>query len=158
MRYRTSVCAFLGVMALPALASAADFDVTASSFTDYTINGQPDPTLRLTRGRTYTFDVNASGHPFYIKTAPSTGTGDQYTDGVTGNSVQVGTLTFAVPSNAPSSLFYICSLHGGMTGSIQIVNPVPAANAPALSLLAIALGAAGFIALRRHPRTSLQRL
>ena len=52
------------------------FTVTASNTQDYTINGQNDPTIEVIRGETYTFEVNASGHPFWIKSVQSTGTGN----------------------------------------------------------------------------------
>ena len=31
-------------------------------------------------------------------------------------------VTFAVPSNAPNTLFYDCAIHVAMTGTIHIVN------------------------------------
>ena len=34
----------------------------------YTINGEDDKVLRLVRGQTYTFMVNAPNHPFYFNT------------------------------------------------------------------------------------------
>ena len=58
--------------------------VTASSLTAYTINEQPNPTLTLQRGVTYVFQVNVSSHPFCIKTNLTSGTVDQWTEGVTG--------------------------------------------------------------------------
>ena len=97
------------------------FTVSNNSSSNYIIDGQNNPTLTLVRGFTYTFNVNASGHPFYIKTSASTGTGNQYTTGVTNNGVQVGTLTFVVPSNAPATLYYICQYHGGMVGTINTI-------------------------------------
>ena len=49
------------------------------------ISSTDNPPLYLTRGKTYKFSVNASGHPFWIKTSATTGTGNQYNDGVTNN-------------------------------------------------------------------------
>jgi len=80
-----------------------------------------DPTLYLRRGETYNFNLSAPSEPFYIKTAQSTGTGDQYTDGVTGNGTQFGTVTFQPPMNAPSTLYYASSVSGTHTGTINIV-------------------------------------
>ena len=59
-------------------------DVTATSSSDYTLNGTDrngnitgnDPNLTFTVGDTISFVVNASGHPFYLKTVAGTGTGD----------------------------------------------------------------------------------
>ena len=107
------------------VARAANIGIGNSGTTAYVIGGSNNPALRLERGVTYVFQVNTSGHPFFIKTvAGSTGTGNQFTNGVTGNGVQVGTLTFAVPTNAPNSLFYHCSIHSAMGGSLIITNPV----------------------------------
>ena len=103
--------------------AAVDFSVSNNGFTDYVINGVNDPTLNLVRGRTYTFSISASGHPFWIKTAAVTGTGSAYSNGVSGNGTQVGTLTFSVPSDAPDSLFYICQFHFNMRGTISIADP-----------------------------------
>ena len=98
------------------------FSVSNSGASAYLIDGDSNPTLNLQRGKTYTFNVNASGHPFWIKTAQTTGTGDAYNDGVTNNGEQSGTISFVVPQNAPSTLFYICQFHGSMTGTLSITD------------------------------------
>ncbi len=98
------------------------YTVTNSGASAYTINSSSNPTLTLKRGGTYTFNVSASGHPFWIKTAQVTGTNDAYNTGVTNNGTQSGTITFTVPNDAPSTLYYICQIHGTMTGTINIVN------------------------------------
>lgn len=103
---------------------ASAFTVTNSGLTAYLVDGVSNPTLNLVRGQTYTFNVSAIGHPFYIKTARTTGTLDQYTKGVTGNGVTSGTLTFVVPSDAPNQLFYQCSVHAAMGGTINITGIV----------------------------------
>lgn len=105
-----------------ASAMANSFTVVNSGASDYLINGVADPTLTLYRGRTYSFSINASGHPFWIKTNAVTGTGSAYNDGVTGNGTQVGTLTFTVPTNAPSLLFYICQFHSTMQGQFNVAD------------------------------------
>ena len=106
-------------------AGSRSYTVTNSGASAYVIDGSNNPTLNLLRGFTYTFNINASGHPFYIKTAQTTGTGNQYTSGVTGNGTQSGTLTFAVPYNAPSTLYYICQYHSAMKGTISISDVGP---------------------------------
>ncbi len=106
------------------MAATNVFSVLGGSFVDYTINGQADPSLTLVRGFTYTFNLNASGHPFWIKTPPGgTGTGNAYNDGVTGNGTSIGTITFSVPNDAPDTLQYNCQHHSAMTGTINIVAP-----------------------------------
>jgi hypothetical protein len=82
-----------------------------------------NPTLQLTRGETYTFEVRASGHPLWIKTNRSTGVENQYNEGVSNNGLQTGTLTFRVPETAPNRLFYNCQFHETMRGEINIINP-----------------------------------
>ena len=97
------------------------FTVTNNGSSNYIIDGQNNPTLTLVRGFTYSFNVNVSGHPFWIKTTNSTGTGNGAT-GVTNNGAQTGTVTFVVPSNAPATLYYICQYHGSMVGTINTVD------------------------------------
>lgn len=99
--------------------------VTASGLTAYIIGGQPNPTLTLQRGVTYVFQVNATFHPFYIKTNATITASDQWTEGVTGQGVQVGTLTFAVPADAPDQLFYHCGNHVPMGGILNIIGVPP---------------------------------
>ena len=102
-------------------AETATYTVTNSGASAYTINSSSNPTLTLQRGGTYTFNVSATGHPFWIKTAQVTGTGSAYSTGVTNNGTDSGTITFTVPGNAPSTLYYICQVHGSMVGTINVV-------------------------------------
>ena len=106
------------------------FNVSASGSSAYTFtdtaqiyfpSNANNPDLYLKRGEIYKFSLNASGHPFYIKTVAGTGTGNQYTSGVTGNGTQTGDLIFKVPMNAPDTLYYQCSSHGAMVGTINIM-------------------------------------
>ena len=80
-----------------------DFVVTSPGFF-YSISGLTgqNPVLTLTRGRTYTFQINAaSNHPFEILNAPGS---------VTNNNISTGTLTFRVPMTA-KDYAYRCSIH-----------------------------------------------
>jgi hypothetical protein len=121
------------------------YTVTNSGSTAYVIDGANDPALFLLRGFTYTFNVNASGHPFWIKTAQTTGTGDSYTSGVTNNGAQSGTITFSVPFNAPNTLYYICQFHSAMVGTITIgdVSPQGATGASGAAGVNGSTGATG---------------
>jgi len=92
-------------------------------------------TITLYRGATYRFDQSDSSnnsHPFRLSTT-NNGThasGSQYTDGWTttpsglsynpGNSGAFG--QFVVPIDAPSTLYYYCSSHSGMGGTINILS------------------------------------
>ena len=98
----------------------APFAVSNNGSTAYAINNNANPTIDLIRGQTYVFDIAAVGHPFWIKTAPSTGVGDIYTNGLSANGVQSGQIVFTVPLSAPSTLYYICQFHASMQGQINI--------------------------------------
>lgn len=81
-----------------------------------------NPTLYLRRGDTYKFSLGVSGHPFYIKTVGNaSGTANQYSVGVTGQGNVTEPLYFAVPMEAPATLFYQCSAHSNMYGTINII-------------------------------------
>lgn len=108
-------------------ANATNYDIVNDGTNAYLFNGNgladdSNPDLTLVRGETYTFTVNASGHPFYINETQGTGTANAYNNGVTNNGVQSGTVTFTVPNDAPSTLFYNCQFHGSMTGTITITD------------------------------------
>jgi hypothetical protein len=113
----------------------ADFTVVNSGSSAYSINSQNNPGLTLQRGKTYTFAVTASGHPFYIKTVQGNGTGNGYS-GATGNGTQTGTVTLVLPTNAPATLFYNCSIHSPMTGTITVIDP-PVPPAPKILKLTV---------------------
>ena len=68
-------------------------------------------------------DRNASGHPFWIKSVAGNGLANTYSNGVTNNGAETGTITFVVPQNAPNTLYYNCQYHPAMAGVINIVNP-----------------------------------
>ena len=109
------------------------FNVTNQASGDYLISGgrlngqQVEPTLTLYRGLEYTFEVDASGHPFYFTTddgsnyASGTYFGE-YTQGVTGSRTDVGTVTFNILGTAPDTLYYACGNHFSMYGEINIVD------------------------------------
>ena len=80
-----------------------------------------NPSLTLIRGLTYYFNVNAIGHPFWIKTDPVIGITSSFDDGTDNNGVQTGQLSFTVPYDAPSTLYYICENHSAMQGQIAVV-------------------------------------
>ena len=99
----------------------------ANGTSDYTFTGvgltvtENDPDLYLARGNTYEF-VNASGgHPFRIQSTANGSTGAAYGSGVINNDGGNGsTITFEVPFNAPDTLYYQCTAHTGMGGTMFI--------------------------------------
>ncbi|MFO0003089.1 MAG: hypothetical protein ACK559_18345, partial [bacterium] len=72
----------------------------------------------------YTFNLNASGHPFFIKTVNSNGATNAYNDGVTNNGDDVGVILFTPPSGSPDTLYYNCQFHSSMNGTINLVNSI----------------------------------
>lgn len=94
----------------------------------YAVDGVNDQTVWVIRGNTYSFSVNASGHPFWIKTASTRGTGDQYNSGVTNNGTETGIISWVVANDAPSTLYYTCQFHASMSGTIKVVDPNTPAN------------------------------
>lgn len=122
----SAICIGLFLLAGPqpsAMAATNVFAVVNNGVSAYVINATSNPDLSLVRGFTYTFNVSASGHPFWIKTIQGTGTGNAYEDGVTGNGTAVGTVQFSIPTNSPSLLFYNCQFHSPMTGRLHIEDP-----------------------------------
>ena len=92
----------------------------------YLIDFVSNPTLTLARGNTYVFNVDTQGaYPFWIKTAPTTGTGDAFSTGVTRNGAAQGLVTFEVPQSAPDTLYYISQTVSNMGGQINIVDGTP---------------------------------
>ena len=102
--------------------AATVFKVVTQGAPAYFINDQQSPELTLKRGITYTFELKTTGHPFWIKTQNSTGKVNAYEAGVTGNGTERGTLTFAVPVDAPALLHYNCEVHDMMNGAIHIID------------------------------------
>jgi len=100
-------------------------NVTASSASDYTLSGSDrngnvtgnDPSVTIKVGDTIDFAVDASGHPFYLKTVQGTGTSD-LVSGVTNNGATNGTVSWT-PTTA-GTYYYQCSLHNGMYGTITV--------------------------------------
>ena len=89
----------------------------------FVLDGVNNPAIEMFRGNTYIFDVSdssVSGHPLAFKD----GSGNSWTTGVTttGTAGQAGAkVTFEVPSTAPSSMRYYCTVHGnGMGNTITV--------------------------------------
>ena len=96
----------------------------ANGSSDYTFSGPGfptttnDPVLYLMRGHTYIF-VNTTGasHPFELRVSNG---GAEYTSGISGS--KTGTQVFEVPMDAPSTLYYQCTIHSAMGNTINIVS------------------------------------
>lgn len=95
-------------------------ELTSYIFNGSGLNDAENVDLALVRGETYTFNINANGHPFLIKSIQGNTSANAYNNGVTNNGTQSGTITFTVPMNAPAELFYNCQFHSSMTGKFTI--------------------------------------
>ena len=107
------------------------YTVTNNGAGAYTFSGPAlgdNPNIGpLYRGGTYTFNVTATGHPFYFTTDNGTNFASgtyfgEYTDGVTGSRTDSGTVTIVVPNDAPDTLYYQCGNHSPMRGAITVKN------------------------------------
>ena len=107
------------------LSAGYSINVTASDSSDYTLSGTDlngsvsgdDPALTFIVGDAITFSVNASGHPFYIKTQAGTGT-DNQASGVTNNGAESGDVVWN--PTASGTYYYQCSAHADMVGTITV--------------------------------------
>ena len=106
----------------PVEAPVVNFTVTANGSSAYRFSGggvdtsADDPDLYLIRGQKYRFNnTTGSNHPFQFRL--TTG-GSAYTAGVTGD--QNGVQFFTPELDAPSKLYYVCTLHSNMVGTIYL--------------------------------------
>ena len=100
------------------------FTIGASGTDHYTFQGEGlngtvnDPTLYLTRGKTYRFENGTGGHPIRIQST-SGASGTAYNTGVT-NNASAGTVIVEVQHDAPDVLYYQCTSHAAMNGILYI--------------------------------------
>lgn len=103
------------------------FTVTVKSVggNRYHVDGVDRPTLTFKRGSVYVFDMSDEsnfGHPLAFSQAFD-GASSSYTQGVVDNygtnppGTPGSSVTFTVPSDAPSQLYYYCTVHGQNMGS-----------------------------------------
>ena len=79
-----------------------------------------NPDLHLKKGHTYYFINNAGGgHPFRVQST-SGSSGTVYNDGVTNNAGASGPIIFHVQMDAPATLYYQCTAHAALNGTISI--------------------------------------
>jgi hypothetical protein len=83
----------------------------------------PDPVITLYRGQTYTFNINSPSNPFSFKLSRTAGVLDRYIiDGIDKYAIELGTITFEVPLNAPSLIYYQSETDINLGGAIQILD------------------------------------
>ena len=72
-------------------------------------------------GDILTFEVNTAGHPFWIKTVSSTGTGNAVTTGtISNNGISTGTIIWNTAGVDPGNYYYNCQVHSAMKGNIIV--------------------------------------
>ncbi len=133
----------------PASQSSSDYSADGTTFkitvkspdyysNKYYVDGVQTKSLNLKKGFTYYFNVDefsTNSHPLFIGTSSGGGNySSEYSSGITNSRATSGILTFTVPNDAPSTLYYNCGLHSSMGGVINTSPPtVPAETSPAPS-------------------------
>lgn len=84
-----------------------------------TVGINTDPILYLARGRVYEFEnTQPVSHPFQIRVSSG---GTEITNGITSYTSGSNVVTrYEIPFNAPSTLYYQCTVHSGMGNTISI--------------------------------------
>ena len=122
------------IFSLPAIAESKLYkiNVSAEDHRNYILNGTDrngsvsgnDPTVTVYKGDTIIFDVDASRHPFYIKTEFSRGGGNQVITGTISGTpgTQNGKLSWNTTGVSAGKYYYVCSPHAsfGMGGTIIV--------------------------------------
>jgi hypothetical protein len=105
-----------------------EWTLGASGNDHYTFTGPgfigavQDPILYLVRGQSYKFLNPMGAHPFQIRVSAG---GSPYNTGITNNGFTSGTLTWNVQFDAPNILYYQCTAHPNMLGTIYILDVAP---------------------------------
>jgi hypothetical protein len=108
----------------PTVAGDETFTITNNGSGAYVVDSVDNPTFDLVKGNTYTFIINASGHPFWIQSASGAYSPENiYSIGTTNLGTDNGTITWTIPLNAPSTLYYVCQFHSSMQGTINLIDP-----------------------------------
>ena len=80
-----------------------------------------DPTLYLVRGRTYKFVNNMGAHPFQFQTSAGIG-GTAYTSGMDNSPISNATMTWEIRHDTPNTLYYQCTSHSSMQGTVYVLD------------------------------------
>lgn len=82
-------------------------------------SGTVNPTINVKQGDVIVFNMNANGHPLWIKTSAVTG-GSSTINQCPDNGTAVGPVVWNTAEYAPGTYYYICQYHGSMDGEIVI--------------------------------------
>lgn len=121
----TGVCTATSLYGDASRAVSGKWTLGANGSSNYTFDGvgvnagnNYNTPMYLARGCVYEFVNNSGGsHPFQIRVSNG---GAAYSTGVTNNGASSGTIRFEVPMDAPNSLYYQCTSHSGMGGTITV--------------------------------------
>ena len=119
---------------VPAIAESKTYNinVSAEDYRNYILSGTDrngfvngnDPTVTVNKGDTIIFNIDASRHPFYIKTEFSRGSGNQVKTGMLYGTpgTQAGQLSWNTIGVSSGKYYYVCSPHAsfGMGGVIVV--------------------------------------
>ena len=133
MRYLFLLPLLFG-FSVPAIAESKTYKINVSSedYRNYILDGTDrngsvsgnDPTVTVNKGDIIIFNVDASRHPFYIKTKFSRGSGNQVITGKLSGTpgTQSGKLSWNTTGVSAGKYYYVCSPHAtfGMGGSIIV--------------------------------------
>ena len=125
---------FLLGFTMPAIAETKTYkiNVSAEDYRNYILSGNDrngsvngnDPSITVNKGDTIIFNINASRHPFYIKTEFSRGSGKQVITGTLSGTpgTQDGKISWNTTGVSEGIYYYVCSPHAtfGMGGSIIV--------------------------------------
>lgn len=106
---------------------AVSWSVTANGTSDYIFAGdgfagtELDPELYVVRGQNYRIQNTTGAHPFQIQSTAGLG-GTAYSDGITNNGVSNGVLEWEVRLDSPAELYYQCTAHADMGGTIRVLD------------------------------------
>ena len=120
------------------------FTIGASGYSYYQFQGEGlngtvnNPTLYLTRGKTYRFENTTGSHAIRIQSADNGTSGTLYNTGVTNNNT-TGTVIVEVQHDAPDVLYYQCANHSNMKGTLYITGALADGSVTTAKLAADAI-------------------
>ena len=96
-----------------------NYDFTRVSATG-TASGS-DISITAEVGDILTFNVNATGHPFWIQTVSGAySSADVVTTGISNNGTESGQIVWNLSGVAPGTYYYVCANHQSMGGTITV--------------------------------------
>lgn len=102
--------------------SVTNTGATSYDFTGEGLTNAANPAISLGRYQELELNINTPGHPFWIKTTPTGGTGDPAPSGAleaSANGIESGTIR--IRFFWPGTYYYVCQFHpAAMVGTITV--------------------------------------